>query len=83
MTNFQVVILWDDRGDAHEIAVRGAASYEVAEAKAFAYGRNVLGLNVEGAGEGDVVTTISAGVTAIDADPTTDRNRFDAFGNPR
>ncbi len=63
--SFQIVLLWDDRGDEHEIAVRIRASYEEAEAKAIDYGRNVLGLNVEGAGEGPIVETLSGGMTAI------------------
>ena len=63
--SFQVVLIWDDRGDEHQIAVSGSASYEEAEAKALVHARNVLGLNVEGAGEGEVVATITAGMTAI------------------
>lgn len=62
---FQTVILWDDRGDEHLVAVRSFTSYEDAEAKALAYGRNVLGLNIEGAGEGEIVTAITGGMTAI------------------
>lgn len=41
--SFQLVIIWDDRGDEHEIAVSGSASYEEAEAKAFQHARNVMG----------------------------------------
>jgi hypothetical protein len=63
--NFQVVIIQDHRGDGHEIAVGGMASYEAAQAKAVDYARNRMGLNVEGAMEGEIVETISGGMIAI------------------
>lgn len=63
--NFQIVLIWDDRGDEHQIAVRTRTSVDDAMAKATSYARDELYLNVEGAGEGDVVEMISGGMTAI------------------
>ena len=62
---FQTVILWDESGDEHLIAVRNFTSYEDAEAKAISYGRDRMFLNIEGAGEGEIVETITGGMTAI------------------
>lgn len=62
---FQIVVIEDNRGDEHEIAVRNFANFEEAQTKAFRHAYDVMGLNVEGMREGEIVETIATGMTAI------------------
>lgn len=62
---FQIVIVEDNRGDGHEIAVANAGSFEEAYPRAFRHAYDVMGLNVEGMVDGGTTDTITGGMTAI------------------
>jgi hypothetical protein len=63
--SFHLIIIEDDRGDEHPIAVAGAKDFEEAGPKAHRHAYDVLQLNVEGYADGGQIDRITTGMTAI------------------